>query len=434
MVLVQERRELLATELDGKMLQRGNVMPTKVVDFVMERIQDLKVEGSLDCKTVSDHLAFTLLGATLFGDAFLAWSKATVYQDLLKMVAKDACFWASYIIIPFWKQGFWRYQYLCTRLKSLTQDILQYCNQNNKLFCQMDQTPHDQTRNGGGEASSDISHSPNTLMPDNLLLRVLDGHHNAGESCGTKMSVMFHGYLTTAGLIANIIARLAANPELQETTAFLVGRKEKYKNVEYFSSDSNRRKIHSEVLMVRKDQQSVEKMAFLLATVYESSRLLPAGPLLQRCSLKHDLNLKTGVTIPAGAILVVPLQLVQMDESTWGSDAGQFNPRRLLSIAEKKSDSIHLTSSADKLVDVGQDSYVLNDPNKNAAFLPFGSGTRACLGQKCVVLGVAALFASLLERYEIRLHQGSENEPNPMMNNRGLQLLPSPKIVFVKRG
>ncbi|KAI8546058.1 hypothetical protein RHMOL_Rhmol07G0086600 [Rhododendron molle] len=406
---VQERRELLATELNGKMLERGNVMPTKVVDFVMERIQDLKVKGSLDCKTVSDHLAFTLLGATLFGDPFLAWSKATVYEDLLKMVAKDACFWASYIIIPFWKQGFWRYQYLCTRLKSLTQDILQYCKQNNKLFCQMDQTPHDQTRNGGGEASSDASHSPNTLMPDNLLLRVLDGHHNAGEPCGTKMSVMFHGYLTTAGLIANIIARLAANPELQET-------------------------IHSEVLMARKDQQSVEKMAFLLATVYESSRLLPAGPLLQRCSLKHDLNLKTGVTIPAGAILVVPLQLVHMDESTWGSDAGQFNPRRLLSNAEKKSDSVHLTSFADKLVDVEQDSYVLNDPNKNAAFLPFGSGTRACLGQKCVVLGVAASFASLLERYEIRLHQGSENEPNPMMNNRALQLLPSPKIVFVKRG
>ncbi|KAE9459654.1 hypothetical protein C3L33_08417, partial [Rhododendron williamsianum] len=400
---VQERRELLATELDGKMLERGNVMPTKVVDFVMERIQDLKVKGSLDCKTVSDHLAFTLLGATLFGDAFLAWSKATVYEDLLKMVAKDACFWASYIIIPFWKQGFWRYQYLCTRLKSMTQDILQYCKQNNKLFCQMDQTPHDQTRNGGEEASSDASHSPNTLMPDNLLLRVLDGHHNAGEPCGTKMSVMFHGYLTTAGLIANIIARLAANPELQET-------------------------IHSDVLMARKDQQSVEKMAFLLATVYESSRLLPAGPLLQRCSLKH------GVTIPAGAILVVPLQLVQMDESTWGSDAGQFNPRRLLSNAEKKSDSVHLTSFADKLVDVGQDSYVLNDPSKNAAFLPFGSGIRACLGQKCVVLGVAALFASLLERYEIRLHQGSENEPNPMMNNRALQLLPSPKIVFVKRG
>lgn len=89
------------------------------------------------------------------------------------------------------------------------------------LFCQTDQTLHDETRNGG-EAASDALHSPNTLMSDNILLQELHGHHNAGEPCGTKMSVMFHGYLTTTGLIANIIARLAANPELQETVNVLL--------------------------------------------------------------------------------------------------------------------------------------------------------------------------------------------------------------------
>lgn len=36
---------------------------------------------------------------------------------------------------------------------------------------------------------------------------------------------------------------------------------------------------------VREDQD-VEEMLLLLATIYESARLLPAGPLLQRCSLK----------------------------------------------------------------------------------------------------------------------------------------------------
>lgn len=48
-----------------------------------------------------------------------------------------------------------------------------------------------------------------------------------------------------------------------------------------------------------------------------------------------------------------------------------------------------------------QSSFVLNDPNENAAFLPFGSGIRACVGQKFVIQGVATLFASLLERYEV---------------------------------
>lgn len=39
------------------------------------------------------------------------------------------------------------------------------------------------------------------------------------------------------------------------------------------------------------EADDVQKMHFLLATVYESARLLPAGPLLQRCSLKHGMAL-----------------------------------------------------------------------------------------------------------------------------------------------
>lgn len=54
--------------------------------------------------------------------------------------------------------------------------------------------------------------------------------------------------------------------------------------------------IYSEIIMSRKGaqkqkQQNVDKMLVLLATVYESARLMPAGPLLQRCSLKHGMKL-----------------------------------------------------------------------------------------------------------------------------------------------
>ncbi|XAR63566.1 11-oxo-beta-amyrin 30-oxidase [Bertholletia excelsa] len=380
---VQKRRHLLASELNGKLLELENGTPKKIVDCVMKRIHDIGSKGSLDCKTVSQHLASTFLGATLFGDAFLAWPEAIIYEELLMMIAKDACFWASYGVIPFWKKEFWRYQNLCAKLKSLTKDIIQQCQQNDKLHNQIDQSPHDKIRK------------------------------TAEESCGKTVSMMFHGYLTTAGLVGNILARLAQHPELQD-------------------------KIHNEVVMVRRasqnqEQQSVGKMPFLLATVYESARLLPAGPLLQRCSLKHDVNLKTGLTIPAGAILVVPVRLVQMDDSSWGSDASQFNPYRFLSKTEKNSNLDDVTSFKDAPVDLGQDSYVLNDPNENDAFLPFGSGARACLGQKFAILGLTAMFASLIEQYEIRLQPGHENDPKPMMNNCVLQLLPSPKITFVKR-
>lgn len=40
---------------------------------------------------------------------------------------------------------------------------------------------------------------------------------------------------------------------------------------------------------VKDHQKNVDNMPLLLATIYESARLLPAGPLLQRCSLKQGI-------------------------------------------------------------------------------------------------------------------------------------------------
>lgn len=62
---------------------------------------------------------------------------------------------------------------------------------------------------------------------------------------------------------------------------------------------------------------------------------------------------------------------------------------------------ILFTGAAKEDMDLRNTSFILKDPNDNAAFLPFGSGSRACVGQKFVIHGVATLFASLLESYEV---------------------------------
>ncbi|THU57938.1 hypothetical protein C4D60_Mb03t08880 [Musa balbisiana] len=224
------------------------------------------------------------------------------------------------------------------------------------------------------------------------------------EPCGNILGLMFHGCLATASLISSILTRLVLHPELQE-------------------------KLYSEIIEVREktyklDSDDVQKMNLLMATVHESARLLPAGPLLQRCSLKHDICLSSGVTAPAGAILVVPLQLVQMDNAIWGKDASQFNPCRFFSEA---------TNHKGKEYEDFGGSPFFSEPKKKAAFLPFGYGTRACVGEKFATLGIATLIASLLQNYEIRFQPGLDNDPKPIMNDCILQLLPSPKVVFVKR-
>lgn len=50
--------------------------------------------------------------------------------------------------------------------------------------------------------------------------------------------------------------------------------------------------VYSEISMVRRnpskfEHEDVYRMPLLLATIYESARLLPTGSMLQRCSLKH---------------------------------------------------------------------------------------------------------------------------------------------------
>ncbi|KMT17030.1 hypothetical protein BVRB_2g042310 [Beta vulgaris subsp. vulgaris] len=412
---VKRRREALAVELNGKLLDKANAMTDRAVDSVMERICDIMNKGTLDCEMFSQHMAFSILGATFFGDAFFVWSKANAYEELLIRIAKDACFWASYKVPPFWKQGYWKYQHLCTKLKALTQDIVQQCQLNYKMLCQPNCRNNPKTN--GGEAASDISYTNGVVKLENSSSQEPCCHLNQREeSCGYVMGMMFHGCLTTAGLIGNVLARLAMHPEIQE-------------------------KIYAEVITVRKRsdklrKQDVSEMHLLLATMYESARLLPAGPLLQRCSLGQDLDLKNGLHIPAGALLVAPIQLVQMDEFNWGSDAAQFNPYRFLSKSEKRSEisrSSETTDSAEIPPDSGEGSYILSDPYKNAAFLPFGSGLRACVGQRFAIMGIASIFASLLEQYEVKLLPGSYMEPKPLMTKCVLQLVPSPKIVFVRR-
>ncbi|WJX36598.1 hypothetical protein P8452_24457 [Trifolium repens] len=395
---VQKRRELLATELNERLMTTADLNPLEVADFIIDQIENIKGRGSIGCELVSQHMAFTLMGATFFGDGFLAWPKASVYEELLMMIANDACFWASYNVTPFWKQGFWRYQHLCTKLRCLTQDILQHCRQS---------CVHSESSKLEMKSADSAQYSSNDSFQNYHFFRDHNDQQNSKEEpYGNIMRVMLHGCQTTGSLIANVLTNLAVHLEIQN-------------------------KVYSEISMVGKnpskyEHEEVYRMPLLLATIYESARLLPTSAMLQRCSTKHDVRFATGVTIPAGAVMVVPLQLVQKDGFNWGKDASDFNPYRFLSNITKGS------GSEDQL-DYGISSFVLNDPSEIAAFLPFGSGARACVGQKFVIQVVATLLASLLKKYEIRLNTGSDGDSEQILKNHLLQHHPNSQILFVRR-
>ncbi|CAA0831439.1 Unknown protein [Striga hermonthica] len=366
---VESKRKSVESKLGGTLLKRISLIPEKILDSIIERAQCATVKGVVDCETISLHLAFTILGATIFGDALLTWPKAAEYEALLMEIAREACFWASYGVTPFWKKEFWKFKESCTELKSLTEELIHESKQNCKSDFLQDFGGHDDTE---------------------------------FELCGEVVSLIFHGSLTMGALIASVLTRLVTHPDIQD-------------------------KIHSEVIMAPKvrmdaDPQAVDvNWPILLATIYESARLLPAGPLLQRCSLKHDLTLKNGMVIPAASMIVVPVQLVQMDSSNWGIDAAKFNPHRFLSSTGAKCVSTHVPRDE-------HNSCTLRDPSEFEAFLPFGSGARACIGQKLAILGISSLFAALIGQHEVTMRIGSECNMKPTINNYMLQLCPSPKL------
>ncbi|CAN6483055.1 unnamed protein product [Victoria cruziana] len=402
---VRNGRKSLATQLDDKLVDRAYAIPSKVVDSMVENTDSFISVGVHDCRSVSQQMSFSILGTTLFGDAFLVWSKAHMYEDLLMTIAKDACFWASYKVPPFWKRSFWRYQQLCKRLKQLTQDILLESKHQAGVM-----NPTDKRSDNIASDVSVFDGLDSRNRPGDAFTGPEDHVRLMEETYANVMGVMFHGCLATAGLIGSVLARLVMHPEVQEKI---------YAELSTAGVESSLLGLHE-----------VQKMHFLLATVYESARLLPAGPLLQRCSLKHDLKLRRNITLPAGAILAVPVQLVQMDNSSWGSDAHKFNPDRFLS---RNHGGANVHDDSGECKDAEGKTYALNDPYANAAFLPFGSGARACVGQRFAILGIATLVACLVRRYEIRLAPGSEKDPKPAMNGCVLQLLPSPKIIFISR-
>lgn len=52
------------------------------------------------------------------------------------------------------------------------------------------------------------------------------------------------------------------------------------------------------------------------------------------------------MVLPAGAILVVPVQLLQMDSNSWGQDVDTFNPNRFLKPSKARVDDASTNQEA----------------------------------------------------------------------------------------
>ncbi|OEL37863.1 Cytochrome P450 734A2 [Dichanthelium oligosanthes] len=173
------------------------------------------------------------------------------------------------------------------------------------------------------------------------------------EECKT---FFFAGKQTTTNLLTWATVLLAMHPEWQERARREV--------LDVCGPDELPSKEH------------LPKLKTLGMIMNETLRLYPPAVATIRRA-KTDVQLSDGCMIPRDMELFIPIMAIHHDTRFWGQDAALFNPERF----------------------AGGTARAAKHP---LAFIPFGLGSRMCIGQNLARLEAKLTMAILLQRFEMR--------------------------------
>ncbi|OAY71349.1 Cytochrome P450 714B3 [Ananas comosus] len=124
------------------------------------------------------------------------------------------------------------------------------------------------------------------------------------------------------------------------------------------------------------DARALQKMRILTMIIQETLRLYPPGAFVSREALQ---GMKLGgILVPKGVNVYVPVSTLHHDRNIWGPDAHEFNPERFAGGV----------TSACRLPHV---------------YVPFGSGTRTCLGQNFAMVELKIALSMILSKFAFSL-------------------------------
>uniref|UniRef100_A0A182P4I7 Uncharacterized protein n=1 Tax=Anopheles epiroticus TaxID=199890 RepID=A0A182P4I7_9DIPT len=165
-------------------------------------------------------------------------------------------------------------------------------------------------------------------------------------------TMLFGGNDTSAQALANTLLTLGMYPDWQE-------------------------RVYQEIMDVAPSgpisYDDLSKLTCMEMFLKETIRLLPITGLVARAPVKEVQA--QHITVPSGAIVLIPLLKMHRDKAIWGPDAEQFNPDNFL-------------------------------PERCAerhpyAFIPFSQGPRNCIGMKYGWISMKVLLCHVVRRYRI---------------------------------
>ncbi len=132
----------------------------------------------------------------------------------------------------------------------------------------------------------------------------------------------------------------------------------------------------------------VDRLPWTTAVIAETMRLYPPAWTIERDAIGDD-NV-AGIPVPAGSTVAVPPYLIHRHPEFWPDPAG-FDPARFLPAGEPGT-----AAGGGRVTDGERPRY---------AYIPFGGGKRACVGQSFAELETVLVLASIAQRFRLDLTQ-----------------------------
>lgn len=227
---------------------------------------------------------------------------------------------------------------------------------------------------GSAGAGKVVSRPRGSIAPGSFLGLLLSARDKAGEGLTDLQMVMqanvftLAGYETTANTLAFSLFLLATHPEVEAKVVEEIRAAAEQEAAEEAAAATEGRKHQPWY-----NRSLEEQFPYICAVVSEALRLYPPGANTLRENGDEAFQVGRYI-LPPRSTIVVATYVMQRDPEMW-PEASAFKPERWLPGNE------HLA------------------PKNPAAYLPFGSGGRQCIGQRFALQEVRLGLVQLLQRF-----------------------------------